>query len=116
MERALKPKYTTLELKKDIIETAEMALENRDRIKTVEKCVGEFSQHIQKHTDLLDPKLIRHDVILFGTNGDNGMVKKLDKLDDANDRLVKIEATLNKLMWTVILAVLGAVLKLVIIP
>ena len=113
MERALKPKYTTLELKKDIIETAEMALENRDRIKTVENCVGEFSNHIQKHTDVLDPKLLRHDVVLFGEKGDNGLVSKITRLGDSMDR---IEGGINKVLWVVILAVLGAVLKLVIIP
>ena len=113
MEQTLKPKYSTLELKKEIVETAEMALENRDRIKTVEKCVGEFNNHIHKHADVLDPKLLRHDVVLFGERGDNGLVSKISHLGDSMDR---IEGGINKVLWVVIIAVVGALLKLVIIP
>jgi len=104
MEHALKAKYPTKELKREI-------LENRDRITNVEQCMGDYSNHIQRHGDVLDPKLLRHDIILFGEQGDNGLVRQIDKMSDS---LAKIESGINRVLWVVILAVIGAVLKLVI--
>lgn len=113
METALKPKYSTHELKKDIIENAEAILENRDRIKKVEEKVGCIDAHMTRHKDVIDPMISQHDVILFGEKGDNGLVRQIDKMSDS---LAKIETGINKVLWAVILAVVGAVLKLVILP
>lgn len=113
METALKPKYSTHELKKDIIENAEAILENRDRIKKVEEKVGCIDAHMTRHKDVIDPMISQHDVILFGEKGDNGLVSKITRLGDSMDR---IEGGINKVLWVVIIAVVGAVLKLVIIP
>lgn len=113
METALKPKYSTHELKKDIIENAEAILENRDRIKKVEEKVGCIGAHMTRHKDVIDPMISQHDVILFGEKGDNGLVRQIDKMSDS---LAKIETGINKVLWAVILAVVGAVLKLVILP
>jgi hypothetical protein len=113
MERALKAKYTTKELKQDIMDNTDVILENRERIKNVEACVGEFGKHVQRHGELLDPKLLRHDIILFGEKGDNGLVRQIDRMGESLD---KIESGMNKILWAIILAVIGAILKLVILP
>lgn len=67
MEASLKSKYSTKELKVNILENRKLIDENKD-------CSAAFSTHIQEHTILLDPMLKNHEVILFGEKGDNGMV------------------------------------------
>ena len=113
MEQALKPKYTTRELKADIVESAEAILENRERIKKVEEKVICIDQHITRHKEVIDPMITKHDLTLYGPNGDDGLTHRMNSMSVS---LGKIEAGINKVLWVVILAVLGAVLKLVIIP
>lgn len=36
--------------------------------------MAELQSHLQRHSDKLDPKLHRHDIILFGEDGDSGIV------------------------------------------
>ena len=113
MEQALKPKYNTRELKKDIIENAETILENRERIKKVEASVSCIDAHITRHKDVIDPMVTKHNIVLFGPNGDDGLAHRMNNVSDS---LEKIEAGINKVLWTVILAVVGALLKLVVFP
>jgi NADH/NAD ratio-sensing transcriptional regulator Rex len=113
MDNALKTKYTTRELKEDIMDNVGAILENRERIKNVERCMGDFSNHVTRHGEVLDPKLLRHDIILFGEKGDNGLAHEIDKLSIS---MTKIESGVNKVLWVVVLAVISSILKLVIFP
>ena len=115
METSLKQKYSTKELKQDIIDVGDVVLQNSDRIKRIEACVGEFSDHAQRHIDVFDPKLNRLDIIMFGEKGDDGIISELRNLKTLDKRFQKLEDSLNKVMWVVIIAVLGAILKIVII-
>jgi len=78
-----------------------------------------LDEHLQKHELKLDPKL--HDVYhaVLGEQGRGGLCDEVDKLKlsftTIDDRLEKIEGGINKVLWTIGLAVLAAVLKLVII-
>ena len=78
-----------------------------------------LDEHLQKHELKLDPKL--HDVYhaVLGEQGKGGLCDEVDKLKSnfttIDDRLEKIEGGINKVLWTIGLAVLAAVLKLVII-
>jgi len=51
----------------------------------VKDVLGKLDNHLQRHSDKLDPMLERHDIILFGKDGDNGItseVKEMSKLKD----------------------------------
>lgn len=75
-----------------------------------------LDEHLQKHELKLDPKL--HDVYhaVFGDQGKGGLCDEVERLKIMDERLEKIESGINKVLWTVGLAVLAAVLKLVILP
>ena len=104
----LKAKYPTKEI-------MQKALNNEKRINKIETCMGEYSDHIRRHTDIIEPKLNRLDIVMFGEQGDDGAIRELHRLSDMDERLIKIETTINKLAWLIVLAVAGALLKLVII-
>lgn len=104
MERTLKAKYSTRELKEDFLDVSGMAIENRDRIKNVERCVDEFGKHIQRHGDVLDSKLNQHDYILFGEHGDDGLVS------DMKD-LMKLKSEIGQLKWAIIGAIVLSIIK-----
>ena len=73
--------------------------------------------HLTRHKDVIDPILDRHDKLLYGEKHDNGMVKQMTVFgtcfDDVNKRLGKIEAGVDKVIWIVLLGVIGAILALV---
>lgn len=78
-----------------------------------------LDEHLQKHELKLDPKL--HDVYhaVLGEQGKGGLCDEVGNLKTSftviNGRLEKIEGGINKVLWTIGLAVLAAILKLVII-
>jgi len=75
-----------------------------------------LDEHLQKHDLKFDTKL--HDVYhaVFGDQGKGGICDEIERLKVMDKRLEKIEAGINKVLWTVGLAILAAVLKLVILP
>jgi hypothetical protein len=75
-----------------------------------------LDEHLQRHELKIDPKL--HDVheAVFGKGNIGGLCDEVERLKAINLRLQKIEDGLNRVLWVVGLAVLGAVLKLVILP
>lgn len=59
--------YKTANLKADI--------DNHEvRIVKLEKGSGCFDDHIQRHADVFDPLLKKHDRTLYGEHGDDGVV------------------------------------------
>ena len=51
----------------------------------VKDVLGKLDNHLQRHSDKYDSMLERHDIILFGKDGDNGItseVKEMSKLKD----------------------------------
>ena len=122
MDIALKAKYSTRELKQDIVDAGDVIIDNSKRIKKIEDTIGDFTDHTTRHREVIDPKLDRLDKIMFGELGDNGIAVRIKDIDNTltnkfigiDNRMEKIESGINKVLWVVILAVLGAVLKLVI--
>lgn len=75
-----------------------------------------LDEHLQKHELKIDPKL--HDVYyaVFGEHGKReGLISDVERLKAMDERLEKIESGINKVLWTIVLAVIAALLKLVII-
>lgn len=110
MERTLKAKYSTKENRKEILDNRDQILENCDRIKNVEKCVGEIGDHIQHTNDVIEPLVFEHKQLLSGKDG------LITQFAIVKTSLDKIESGTNKVLWAIILAVIGAVLKLIFIP
>ena len=83
----------------------------------VKKIVDE---HLQEHILKINPKL--HDVYhaVFGEQGKGGLCEEFERvkgnMERIDERLEKIEGGINKVLWTVGLAVIAAILKLVFIP
>jgi len=73
-----------------------------------------LDEHLQRHELKIDPKL--HDVheAVFGKGNIGGLCDDVERLKIMDNRLEKIENGINKVLWTVGLAVLAAILKLVI--
>ena len=73
--------------------------------------------HLTRHKEVTDPMLDRHDKLLYGEKHDNGMVKKINDFDkcfdDVSKRLGKIEAGIDKVVWIILVGVIGAILALV---
>ena len=75
-----------------------------------------LDEHLQKHELKLDPKLHNVHEAVFGKGGIGGLCDEVERLKNMDKRLEKIEIGINKVLWTVGLAILAAVLKLVILP
>ena len=79
-----------------------------------------LQEHLQRHELKLDGKL--HDVYhaVFGEQGKGGICEEFERvkgnMERIDERLEKIEGGINKVLWTVGLAVIAAILKLVFIP
>lgn len=89
MENTLRSKYPTKEVMRK-------ALNNEKRIINIE---DEFGNHIQRHEDVFGPMLVRHDIILFGEKGDNGLVLQSKEIARGFD-------TLRNLGYAVITAII----------
>ena len=87
---------------------------------TAPKVQQALQEHLQRHELKLDGKL--HDVYhaVFGEQGKGGICEEFERvkgnMERIDDRLEKIEGGINKVLWTVGLAVIAAILKLVFIP
>lgn len=90
--------YKTANLKAD--------LDNHEvRIVKLEKSGGCFDDHLQRHADVFDPLLKKHDRTLYGEHGDDGMVfdvkqimrlyKKVDTLTAAVVVAILVEIALR---------------------
>lgn len=79
-----------------------------------------LDEHLQRHELKLDPKLHNVHEAVFGPGNQGGICDQVEKLRGnismIDKRLTNIENGINKVLWVVVLAVLGAVLKLVFIP
>ena len=75
-----------------------------------------LDDHLQRHELRIDPKL--HDVheAVFGKGNIGGLCDEIGRLKAIDARLQKIEDGLNRVFWVIGLAVIGAILKLVLIP
>jgi hypothetical protein len=108
--------YKTANLKADI--------DNHEvRIVKLEKSSGCFDDHMQRHADVFDPTLKKHDRTLYGEHGDDGMTfnmkevgiainsinKKLDEKSDNNKWLYRL--VVGTFLTSVITAFLTLVLK-----
>jgi hypothetical protein len=80
---------------------------------------AKLEDHITKHRDVYDPRSEKMHKTLYGETGVNGLAGMLKAqgncIDNITEKLDKIDSGINKVLWTVGLAVLAAVLKLVII-
>jgi uncharacterized protein (UPF0216 family) len=84
-------KYPTKQLKQE--------LDQHDkRIKWLEDANEKVSDHFQRHEEVLDPMLKRHDKVLFGEDGDDGIVFDIKQLNEMKSKV-------DRLFW----AVLGAI-------
>jgi ubiquinone biosynthesis protein UbiJ len=87
---------------------------------TAPKVQQALQEHLQRHELKLDGKL--HDVYhaVFGEQGKGGICDEVERVKSSmeriDERLEKIEGGINKVLWTVGLAVIAAILKLVFIP
>jgi len=87
---------------------------------TAPKVQQALQEHLQRHELKLDGKL--HDVYhaVFGEQGKGGICEEFERvkgnMERIDERLEKIEGGINKVLWTVGLAVIAAILKLVFIP
>ena len=87
---------------------------------TAPKVQQALQEHLQRHELKLDGKL--HDVYhaVFGEQGKGGICDEFERvkgnMERIDERLEKIEGGINKVLWTVGLAVIAAILKLVFIP
>ena len=64
----------------------------------VKDVLARLQNHIQRHTDKCDPMLERHDIILFGELGDNGIVREIQEMS-------KLKTDIKQLKWLLITAV-----------
>ena len=87
---------------------------NENRI-TAPKVYIELHEHLQRHTDKMDPKLHNVYEAVFGEKGKGGLYDEVERLRIMDSRLEKIETGINRVLWVMGLAVLGALLKLVIL-
>ena len=87
---------------------------------TAPKVQQALQEHLQRHELKLDGKL--HDVYhaVFGEQGKGGICEEFERvkgnMERIDERLEKIEGGINKVLWTVGLAIIAAILKLVFIP
>jgi len=90
--------YKTANLKTDIDK-------HEVRIVKLEQTSGHFDDHMQRHADVLDPLLRKHDRTLYGEHGDDGIVfdvkqvvrlyKKIDSLTAAVVVAILVEIALR---------------------
>ena len=106
---------------KIITDRHDKALEGHEvRIKRLEKVQDD---HIQRHDDVYDPTLQKHEILLVGERGDNGMVlankeiqialksinEKLDKKEDNNKWMTRLVA--GTLITSILTAVMTLIMK-----
>jgi hypothetical protein len=72
---------------------------------TAPRVYGELQKHIQKHDDKYDPKMHRHDILLVGQDGDDGLCSDIRDLNKRLQDLEKIKAELSGVKWAVVVAV-----------
>ena len=72
---------------------------------TAPRVFADLQRHIQKHDDKYDPKLHRHDILLVGQDGDNGLCSDLKDLNKRLRDLEKIKAELSGVKWAVVIAI-----------
>lgn len=73
---------------------------------TAPKVMGELEKHLAYHENKLDPKLHNHHVILFGEKNDDGLCADVKELKDKVSNMDEIIKKLDRVMWTVIGAVI----------
>jgi len=80
---------------------------------------AELDKHLERHQHEYYPKLTEVRDAVFGPGNKGGLCDDVEKLRDKmgaiNEKLQGIESSINKVLWIIILAVIGAVLKLVIV-
>ena len=86
---------------------------------TIKQVKGELDGHLHDHEIKLNPKLCEVHKAVFGERGKGGLIGEVEKaelmMNSIDERLEKIESGINKITWTILAAILAAVLKLVII-
>jgi len=75
-----------------------------------------LDEHLQKHELKIDPKLCEVYKSVFGEHSKDGLIAEVERMKMIDERLKKIEDGINKVLWTIFLAVIAALLKLVILP
>jgi hypothetical protein len=95
--------YKTADLKADI--------DNHEiRIVKLEQTSGCFEDHIQRHEDVFDPLLKKHDRALYGEHGDDGMVTTVAVMQEGYKDIKKDVATVKALEWGIIVTLIVAII------
>lgn len=85
---------------------------------TAGKVAGVIDDHLAQHRDLYNPRAERMNVVLFGKDGNDGLVTDVRDLDhcynDIDKRLTSIEGYIKWLILLVMGAIIGAGLNLII--
>jgi len=77
---------------------------------TAGKVAGIVDDHIAKHRDLYDPRAERMNVVLFGKDGNNGMVGTMQKFELCQDNIEKRLNNIEGYIKWLILLVMGAII------
>ena len=64
----------------------------------VKDVLGKLDNHLQRHDDKCDPMLGRHDIILFGKDGDDGITSEVRDMS-------KLKKDIHDLKWILLGAV-----------
>ena len=87
---------------------------------TAPKVYQELCKHLDYHGNKLDPKLHNQNVILFGEQNDNGLVRSVREIEgdmkELQKRIDKYDENVSRILWlvggTLIASVLNLILKL----
>lgn len=95
--------YKTANLKADI--------DNHEvRIVKLEQNGGCLDDHLQRHADVFNPTLKKHERTLFGEHGNDGLVTTIAVMQEGYKDIKKDVATVKALEWGIIVTLIGTIL------